>query len=79
MPWHAARHFGGFFYQPARACSTTYPHPWCIALISTLLLASPTAEAELAKRAELERKLVELSDREYDLMVELRRLMQEEA
>jgi len=36
------------------------------------------ADEDLARRAELERRLVELSDKEFDLMVELRRLQQVE-
>lgn len=38
------------------------------------LLFPVSTDEELARRAELERKLTELSDREYDLMMELRRL-----
>ena len=36
------------------------------------------ADEDLALRAELERRLVELSDKEFDRMVELRRLQQVE-
>lgn len=44
----------------------------------TQLEAPGLTDEDLARRAELERRLVELSDKEFDLMVELRRLQQVE-
>ena len=45
---------------------------------SSIPAALHGADEDLARRAELERRLVELSDKEFDLMVELRRLQQVE-
>jgi hypothetical protein len=42
--------------------------------LAALPVALACADEELARRAELERRLVELSDKEYDLMLELGKL-----